>query len=111
MAYMKERYREAFNEALRGAVEEIGAAPRELLRLHLVERETLESIAARLGVHRATVARRIAAAREGVAAAARRRLRAALRASEAEVESLVRVMKGEMDLSLTQLLSRPGKTG
>ena len=93
IAYMKERYRELFNEAFRGAVEELGAGPRELLRLHFVEGLTLEALAARLGVHRATVARRIAAAREAVAAAARRRLRGALGASEAELESLVRVMR------------------
>jgi len=102
--YLKRRYREAFNAAFRGAVEELGAEAREILRLHFIEGLTLEALAQRHGVHRATVARRIAAGRDAVAASARRRLAAALGASEAELESLIRVMRTELDASLVRLL-------
>ncbi len=104
VGYLKERYRQAFNDAFRGAVGALAADQRDLLRLHFVDGLTLDQLAAKLGVHRATVARRIAAGRVAVAAAARSRLRAALGASEAELESLAGVMRSQIELSLPGLL-------
>jgi RNA polymerase sigma-70 factor (ECF subfamily) len=102
--YLKQRYRQVFNDAFRGAVAELGADSRELLRLHFVDGLTLHQLALKLGVHRATVARRLAAGRQAVADAARRRLRAALGATEAELESLAGMMRSQIDLSLPVLL-------
>jgi RNA polymerase sigma-70 factor, ECF subfamily len=103
--YLKQRYREAFNTAIRGAVAALGSDQRELLRLHFVDGLTLDQLAARAGVHRATVARRIAAAREAVAERSRRLLQAALGASESELASLAVVMRSQLDLSLPGLLA------
>jgi RNA polymerase sigma-70 factor (ECF subfamily) len=102
--YLKQRYRQAFNEAFRGAVAALGGDQRELLRLHFVDGLTLDHLAARAGVHRATIARRIAAAREAVAEEARRLLEAALGASDSELESLAAVMRSQIDVSLPGLL-------
>ncbi len=93
--HLRRRYQHAFDEAFRGAVEDLRPELREVLRLHFIEGMTLNQLAVRLGVHRATVARRIATGREAVAGDARRRLRAALGASEDELESLTRVMRSQ----------------
>jgi RNA polymerase sigma-70 factor (ECF subfamily) len=103
-AYLKQRYREAFNAAFRGAVAALSVEQRELLRLHFVDGLTLDQLAARAGVHRATIARRIAAAREAVAEEARRLLEAALGTRESELSSLFGVMRSQIDLSLPGLL-------
>jgi RNA polymerase sigma-70 factor (ECF subfamily) len=102
--YLKERYREAFNAAFRGAVAALSGEQRELLRLHFVDGLTLDQLASVAGVHRATIARRIAAAREAVAGEARRLLLAALGASESELESLAGVMRSQIDVTLAGLL-------
>jgi RNA polymerase sigma-70 factor (ECF subfamily) len=98
--YLKQRYREAFNAAFRGALAALDREQRELFRLHFVDGLTLDQLAARAGVHRATIARKMAAAREVVADEARRRLGEALGASEAELASLAGVMRSQIELSL-----------
>jgi RNA polymerase sigma-70 factor (ECF subfamily) len=100
IAYIKQRYAAEINEAFRRAAAALGEEQRELLRLHFIEGATLEQLAARLGVHRATVARRIAAAREAVADEARRILEARLGARTAELRSLVGLVRSQLDLSL-----------
>jgi RNA polymerase sigma-70 factor (ECF subfamily) len=104
LGYVKRRYRKAFNDAFRRAAASLAAEQVELLRLHFVDGLTLDQLATKLGVHRTTVARRIAAAREAIADEARRLLRAELGASEAELESLAGVMQSQIELSLPGLL-------
>jgi RNA polymerase sigma-70 factor, ECF subfamily len=103
IGYLKQRYREAFNAAFREAVAALDADKRALLQRHYVEGHTLEQLAADEGVHRATVARRIASARTAVTEEALRRLRAALGANASELESLAGVMRSQLDLSLRWL--------
>jgi RNA polymerase sigma-70 factor, ECF subfamily len=102
--YLKSRYRAALDEAIRSAVRALGVEERELLRLHFVDGLTLERQAEILGVHRATVARRVAAARRALKDGARRRLRAGLGVSEAEADSVIRLVRSQLDLSLPGLL-------
>src|SRR6202044_357253 len=101
---IQQRYRDAFNEALRDAVDALDAEHREILRLHFVERRTLEQLAASLGVHRATVARRLKAAREAVLGQARRAIEARLDVHDAELDSLAGLMRSQLDPSLLRLL-------
>jgi plasmid maintenance system antidote protein VapI len=65
---------------------------------------TLEALAEELGVHRATVARHVAAARMALRQDARRRLRAALGCPESELESLAGALRSQLNLSLPTLL-------
>jgi RNA polymerase sigma-70 factor (ECF subfamily) len=103
-AYDEERYREAFDRALREAVAVLDGEQRRLLRRHFAEGITLDALAVELGVHRATVARRLAAARSTLRLEIRRRLQAALGARESELESLARRMRSRLDVSLPGLL-------
>ncbi len=104
IGYLKQRYRHAFNAAFRGAVEALDAEDRELLRLRFVDGLTQAEVAARLGVHRATVVRRLEAAQQAVNDGARRLLRAQLGASETELGSFVALMRSQIELSLPGLL-------
>ena len=101
--YEVKRYREAFDEVIRGAVAALDGEQRRILRRHFADGLTLDALAVELGVHRATVARRLAAARAALRLEARRRLQIALGVGESELESLARVMRSRLDLSLRSL--------
>ena len=103
-SYLKRRYRGAFQDALRGAVRALDADQREILRLHFVDGVPLERQAELLGVHRATVARRVAAARRAIKEGACLRLRAGLGVSEGELASVIRLVRSQLDMSLPGLL-------
>lgn len=98
---LKRRYAGEFSAAFRAAVGALSGERRRLLRAHFVEGTTLEVLGVTHGVHRATVARWIAAAREEILAGARRQLGESLRARPAEIESLMGLMASRLDLSLS----------
>jgi RNA polymerase sigma-70 factor (ECF subfamily) len=104
IGYLKRRYRRAFSAAFRGAVAALDPDDRELLRLRFVEGLTQAEVAARLGVHRATVVRRLDAAQQAVNDGARRLLQAELRATESELASLEGLMRSQIEMSLPGLL-------
>ena len=58
-------------------------------------------------MHRATVARKLAAARAALRKDARRRLQGALRLTDSELDSLAAVMRSQLDMSLPGLLRSP----
>src|SRR6185312_401311 len=62
--YAKAEYRERIKQAIEDAAAALSARDRALLRLHLVERASIDDVAALYRVHRATAARWIQAARE-----------------------------------------------
>jgi RNA polymerase sigma-70 factor (ECF subfamily) len=101
--HVKRWGRQPFNDALRRSI--AGAPPdqREILRLHFAEGLTLDELAVSLGVHRATVARRLAAARHAIHRETRRLLGAELGLTPAELDSLTRLMRSQLDLSLSGL--------
>jgi RNA polymerase sigma-70 factor (ECF subfamily) len=100
---LKQRYAGEFNAAFRAAFASLAAEQRDLLRRHFVEGTTLEELAASHGVHRATVARRIAAARQAILDDARRRLGERLALCTEELNSLMVLMRSQLDLSLSSL--------
>jgi RNA polymerase sigma-70 factor (ECF subfamily) len=104
MEYEEERYRKAFDEAIHGAVAALEGEQRRILRRHFADGLTLDALAAELGVHRATIIRRLDAALTALRLEARRRLQAALGARESELESVARMMRSRLDLSLPSLL-------
>jgi RNA polymerase sigma-70 factor (ECF subfamily) len=107
--YEAVRYREAFDEVIRGAVAALDGEQRRILRRHFADGLTLDALAVELGVHRATVARRLAAARSALRIEARRRLQSALGVRESEMESLARAMRSRLDLSLRSLFRTGGR--
>lgn len=102
--YLKARYGEELRRALREAVERLPAEDRNLLRFRFVDGLTLDELARVFDVHRATVARHLARARADVRKATLRALRAELRLDGAEADSLVRLVRSQLELSLSGLL-------
>lgn len=93
-----------FESALAAALSGLPAADRALLRWSVREGSSIDVIAPRLGVDRATVARRIARARRKVADDVRAELRARLRLGDSSFESLCHAMVPALDLSLSRHL-------
>jgi RNA polymerase sigma-70 factor (ECF subfamily) len=105
LQHVKQRYRKPFNDAFRRALAALTAEQRALLKEHYVDGATLEELAKSLGVHRATAARRLATVRLTVLDEARRILSEELGTTSSELESLVRVMRSQIDLTLSGLLT------
>ena len=92
------RYADAFRVAFVDAVRALPIDERNALRLNVVDGLNIEQIGRLFGVHRATVARWIAHARETVGDETRRLLKERLGLPEGDVESLVRLCRSRIDV-------------
>jgi len=99
------RYQDACNAALREAFAALTARERNLLRMHHLHGLTVDELAPTLGVHRATVARWIARAREQILVETRRRLQTQLGIGDATADSILRELSGSIDVSVSRLLA------
>lgn len=104
LAYLKERYRDAFAEALGAAVAGLSDRDRALLRLYHVDGLSLEAMAALYRVHLSTVSRWLTCARESVAEATSSHVRDRLGVDRSEVDSIAALVMSQIDVSLTRLL-------
>jgi RNA polymerase sigma-70 factor (ECF subfamily) len=100
LAFIKNRYRGDFQAAVRAALARLDVKERSVLRLYLVDRLNIGEIGAILHVHRATVARWIATFRERVREETGRQLHERLGGSASEIESLIRLLDSELEVSL-----------
>jgi RNA polymerase sigma-70 factor, ECF subfamily len=103
--FVKAEYRAVVGDALRAAAAELASGERHLLRQHLVAGLTIDQLAAVLGINRATVARRIARAKEQLAAATRRAIAARLRIGGADLDSVIGLALSRLDVSIARLLA------
>ncbi len=103
IAVLRDLYRDAFREALHAALGDLPVRARNLLRFHFAEGLTLDGLATSYRVHRATIARWLAQARNQLLERTRHHLGAAVGASGEEVDSIVRVLGSDMDVSLSKL--------
>ena len=104
LAVLRERYRDDVRLAIRAAITALPDAARALLRYSVVDGWSVDRIGALYGVHRATAARRVAAARDELATAIRGALAARLSITVDEVDSIIRLVQSRIDLSLERLL-------
>jgi len=104
LAYLKRHYRAEFKTAFAEATESLTSQQRNVLRQHLLAGLTIDQIGALYGVHRATAARRVAAAREALLSATRRKLGARLRVDRSELASIMRLIQSQLDVSFVRLL-------
>ena len=102
---MKREHRAALKEELEAAIKGLTSRQRMLLRLHLVERLGIDSIAAVCSVHRATAARQVAAAKELLAIRVRLRLVTRLKVPNSDLPALKLLVDSQLDLSLRRLLT------
>ena len=103
-AYAKERYRTAFEDALKQALARMPDRERVLLRLHLVSGVTVDKIGKMFDVSQATASLWLAAARASVLEDVQSTLSQRLGATPEELASLAGMVASRLDLSLSLLL-------
>ena len=92
---LKVKYAVDFERAFTAAVAELSARDRQLLRLSLSVKASIDDIAKMFQTHRATAARWLNSARDELAAGTRRHLQAALKLPDDELMSLLRLVRTE----------------
>ncbi len=105
LVQLKTRHRVEFKAAFEEAVRRLSAREHTLLRLHLVRQHSIDQIGAVYGVHRATAARWIDAAKRSLRAQTTKILsdRFALRGPE--LERVVALIESRIELSIDRLLA------
>jgi RNA polymerase sigma-70 factor (ECF subfamily) len=101
----RETYRADVDAAMRSSLIGLSEGSRALLRYSLLDGWSIDRIAALYGVHRATAARRIAAARTELGDAIRIELSQRLSIEVDEVDSVIRLVQSRIDASLERLLA------
>jgi RNA polymerase sigma-70 factor (ECF subfamily) len=98
-AHYVEQFKQAFSAALRG----LPARDRTLLRQHVIDGLTIDQLGALYHVHRATAARGLERARRAVLAATRARLSATLQVRTGELDSILRLIRSRIEVTLRWL--------
>jgi RNA polymerase sigma-70 factor, ECF subfamily len=105
--YFRTLYGEQFRLAFTDALRDLDAADRRFLRYSVVERLSIDDLSVLMGVHRATAARHVAAARERLLQRARDYMKARLRVDTEELQSILQVCDHELEVSVQRLLLEP----
>ena len=102
LALLRDRYRDdvrrAFAEAFAGVTER----QRNVLRQYHIDGLTIDKLGTLYRVNRATAARWVAAARQAVLDAMRAKLVERLRVSQGQVDSIVRLVRSQLDVSVRE---------
>jgi RNA polymerase sigma-70 factor, ECF subfamily len=109
LAIVRERYRAEVEAAIRAAFDALGnPRDRNLLRLYYLERVGLEQLGQMYGVHGSTVSRWLTALREGIVEDTRGYLAERLgpAGNFADVDSLIRAVQSDLDLTLSRILGK-----
>jgi RNA polymerase sigma-70 factor (ECF subfamily) len=101
---LKAQHRAAFKAAFEEAVGSLEPRERSLLDLSIVKRLGIDRIGAIYGVHRATAARWVTAARDNLSRAVHRILAARLGTQGSDVDNLLPLVESQIELSLERLL-------
>ncbi len=102
LAAMKSELRRLFNETLREAMGALAADHRALLHEYYVDRLTIDDLATRHGVHRATAARWVAGAQRTLLSDVRRLLLARHELGRSALNSALRLVRSGLDVSWSQ---------
>ena len=97
---LKARFGQAFQAALRASVADLSEQERNVLRMHVVGRCSIDEIGLAYGAHRATAARWIERARGKIYQDVRRELCAEHKLTASEFHSLATLIGAELELSL-----------
>jgi RNA polymerase sigma-70 factor (ECF subfamily) len=109
LAVVRDKYRAEVEHAIRAAFDALDSPrDRNLLRMYYLERIGLDQLGQMFGVHGSTVSRWLTALRAAVLEDVRARLgeRLGLAGNFADVDSLIRAVQSQLDLTLSRLLRR-----
>ena len=105
LAQLKAQHRAAFKDAFEEAIGGLPARQRSLLGFAIVKGLGVDRIGAIYGVHRATAARWVVAARDELTRSVRRALAKRLGVPEREIGDLVPLVASQLELSLERILA------
>lgn len=103
-AHLRARYTTELKRAVAEAFAGLELRQRNLLRQHILDQLGIDELATLYRVHRATCARWLADARADLGRATRKHLGAALGLGLGDLESLLRFLDSDIELSVSRLL-------
>lgn len=101
LAYMRKTYGDVFQRAFRSALQELPASARLLLQQRYRHHLGVEDLGALHGVHAATISRRVAAARDQLAATTRAAMMRELGVEREDLSSILRLIESDLDVTLS----------
>jgi RNA polymerase sigma-70 factor (ECF subfamily) len=99
-----------FEEAFRAAMASLSVKERNVLRLRYLDGVNIDGIGRMYGTHRATAARWISTACDKLLGETRRLLVERFGVASSQVDSLMRLLQSEFEMSLSMLVSDPNRT-
>jgi RNA polymerase sigma-70 factor (ECF subfamily) len=102
---IKSQYREAFQQAFRAALGTLTDQELNVLRLHFVSGLSLDKLAEMYQVHRATIARWVARARERLMLSTHRELQSRLNVEADELHRILELVRSQLAITLTRALA------
>jgi RNA polymerase sigma-70 factor (ECF subfamily) len=108
LAYMKQRYRGDFKQAFLDTLAALSPRDQTLLRYHHVDSLNIDEIGAIYRVHRVTAYRWLEKAREALVIGIQQRLKERLRLNQGELDSVLRLIRSQLHLSLVRHLGDGG---
>lgn len=110
VAYLRRKYSAALQDALGEAWKTMSPENQVLLRLRYNDGRGIDDIAKVENIHRATAARRVRKAEESLIDEARRLLSAKLGASEPDVNSVLQLVRSQLQISVGRIFRSDGKS-
>lgn len=104
---LAERSQSALRRGFELGIEALSSRERNVLRLHLLDGVELGAVARLYQVHRVTASRWLADIRERLVASARNHVQRELGLRDSEVDSVVRLARQELDVSIERILRTP----
>jgi RNA polymerase sigma-70 factor (ECF subfamily) len=105
--HLKAIYRDDFKIAFNEAMAQLTGRQRRLLRYQVIEQLSIDEIGALHRVHRATAARWLVEARAVLSERTRALLGVRLRIERGEVQSVLKLVESQIDVSVERLLKQP----
>jgi RNA polymerase sigma-70 factor (ECF subfamily) len=106
--YLKTRSGNALRGALQATLASLPADERNVLRMHYIDGLTIDEIGTAYRVHRSTVARWLASAREKILDETKKALEGELHMARGEVESMIGLVQSQLDVSIYRYLGKAG---
>nr|HEX4318411.1 hypothetical protein [Kofleriaceae bacterium] len=103
--HLRARYTAELKRAIASAFAELSVRQRNLLRQHVLDELTIDDLSRMYRAHRATCARWLADARLELARGTRKQLVAALGLPASELESLLRFLDSDIELSISRVFA------
>jgi RNA polymerase sigma-70 factor (ECF subfamily) len=101
---VKQKYKSHFKEAFEAAIEELSARDRTVLKLHVIDRLSIDEIGTLYKVHRATAARWLETIRDQLGDRTRVLMSEKLAIGGTDLESVIHVIQSQVTMTLSRIL-------